>query len=149
MTQQESINDAVRHDDAIAFLSTSLASLQTQVRILIVEDDPNDILFLRTMLAKYPCRVDVLSKVREFPAFIHSNAHKINLVFLDVKLNGGSGFELMRLAKQSNLILNFIVLTGDKNPSIEEQAMSLGAIAVFVKPPTVQELESVLGKLVK
>ncbi len=64
----------------------------------------------------------------------------VDLIFLDVKMPGQSGIELLRGIKARDPGIPIIMITG--YPSVDNivQSMKMGASTVFAKPPNIDEL---------
>jgi CheY-like chemotaxis protein len=124
--------------------------------ILVVEDNPDDAFFMRHALKKAgitdPVRIaedgqaalDYLSgtgKYSDRAAFPLPN-----VIFLDLKLPGPSGFEVLSWIYQHPALraLPVYILTGSSEDRDREQARQLGARDYFVKPPDPAILRQIL-----
>lgn len=69
-------------------------------------------------------------------------------VLLDIQMPGLDGYEVMAAMAASGFFLPVILMTGDTNPAVREQALRAGAVALLRKPFTdVQMLEAIGGAL--
>ena len=64
----------------------------------------------------------------------------IEVVLLDLKMPGLSGFDTLREFKRIDPVLEVIILTGHLLKSTEQEGLALGAFAYLTKPCTVAEL---------
>jgi len=118
----------------------------TDFTLLLVEDDPNDILLIQRAFAKASL-VNPIKIVRDGEEALHYLAGTGSytdrsrypipaLILLDLKLPRKSGFEVLQwLREQPGLAhIPVIVLTSSKESSDINQAYSLGANSYLVKP---------------
>lgn len=115
--------------------------------VLIAEDDPNDILFLRRAFAKSGLRVllhevtdgeEAKAYLEGAPPFEDRAKHPLpDVMLLDLRLPRFSGLELLEwLSHQSGLNeIPAVVLTGSAAPKDIERAYALGAQSCLVKQP--------------
>jgi CheY-like chemotaxis protein len=118
----------------------------TDFIMLLVEDDPNDILLIQRAFAK-ACLVNPLKVVRDGEEalnylsgsgeFADRGRYPLpSLILLDLKLPRKSGLEILQwLRQQPNLKhIPVIVLTSSKESSDVSRAYDLGANSYLVKP---------------
>lgn len=73
-----------------------------------------------------------------------------DLLLVDTSLPGMSGLELCRLVREERRLrsLPIMLVSGDADPELKEEARRLGAVDIIVKPfQTLPFLASVLGHL--
>ena len=124
--------------------------------ILLIEDDPNDVLLFKKAVANSPFKVDVvvlndgekaitfLSQSR--PASDHPHP---DLVLLDLKLPKKSGFEVLTWIKQHPdlKVTPVVILSSSKQAQDLETAYQLGANSYLVKPTGFFELNNLVEDL--
>ncbi len=124
--------------------------------ILLIEDDPNDVLLFEKAVANSPFKVDVvvlndgekaitfLSQSR--PASDHPQP---DLVLLDLKLPKKSGFEVLTWIKQHPdlKVTPVVILSSSKQAQDLETAYQLGANSYLVKPTGFFELNTLVEDL--
>jgi len=105
----------------------------TEIKVLFVDDDENARKHYRSILRQ------------EFPSFVISEAQdfeegqkkiydfKPDLIFMDIRLPGNGGFDLIRKIKDENLKIATIVLTGYDIPEYRREAKRLGCCAFIYK----------------
>lgn len=120
--------------------------------LLIVEDEPNDVFFLRRGLGK----AGIVNDIREARdgeeavaylegrgEFADRNRHPLpSLILLDLKLPRRSGLELLEWLRKGPVPLReipVIVLTSSKERRDMDRADELGVVAYYVKPVGYQE----------
>lgn len=132
-------------DTAIKALSDGLVALQRKVRVLIAEDDKADADYLVQLLKEFPCEVEFCDT---FPICKELVCVKdFDVVFLDLKLPSGSGFDLLESAISCFRRAKFIIVTGFSDSFIVERALQLGTVAVLVKPVKREDLQSIFSQL--
>lgn len=127
--------------------------------ILVVEDDPNDFLLLQRKLRQTRLRRPVqlmesgerlLEYLEAAPPFEDRKAHPPpGFVFLDLKLPGMSGFEVLSWIRQRPKFKNLlvVVLTGSPLTIDNYRAFELGANGYLVKPVTTESLSNLAASL--
>jgi len=140
-------------------LAKELRSMNSDTaRILIVDDEDNDVFLLRTAMEwaglTNPVEVacngrqaidhlgDALEKTQSLPFLIR-------LVLLDLKMPGLNGFDVLRWRLGQPALLNvpFVVLTSSDLDCDREQSLELGAAEYRVKPREIHELVLLLKQL--
>lgn len=118
----------------------------TDFIMLLVEDDPNDILLIQRAFAK-ACLVNPLKVVRDGEQAINylagtgdfadrSRYPLPSLILLDLKLPRKSGLEVLEWLRQQPMLKQtpVIVLTSSKESSDVSRAYELGANSYLIKP---------------
>lgn len=126
-----------------------MTALRRRVRVVVVEDSAGDVLILRHLLESYPCDISEFQSAKEAEIFMANNPTLVDLVFLDIKLLGMSGLDLVKHTKSMGLSFNYVITTGYDDPLIASQAHELGVIAIFRKPPTKEQMDSIFGQITK
>lgn len=115
------------------------------VRILHVEDDPDDAFFFRRAIknVKPECELHVVNDGESamnylLSAAVESNtgAHPMpDLMVLDLKLNGSSGFEILSWTRAQDGLksLPIVILSGSSLAEDQRKACDLGASDFIVK----------------
>ena len=130
------------------------------MRILAVDDDPNDLLFLELAFAKGCPDVPVhfVSSGRQVLDYLtgakpYANRKKFpmpTLLLLDLKMPEISGFDLMKWVREQPGIehLRIAVLSGSDLEADIEKASMLGAVAYYTKPSDPDKLIGIVRELV-
>ncbi|MBL0030457.1 MAG: EAL domain-containing protein [Rhodanobacteraceae bacterium] len=105
------------------------------IRLLLVDDDLEDVMIVRDMLANHPdgmrMRIDAVSDEASANAALSSHAH--DAVLLDYQLAGSDGLALMVSRAEDPSRPPFIVLTGHGNAEIDERCLAAGAADYLTK----------------
>lgn len=104
------------------------------IKILLVDDDEEDYIITRDIIDDIPHRrysIDWLSNFERAVEEINKKRHDIYLV--DYRLRAESGLELIKIAVQNGSTSPLILLTGQGDIEIDEQAMKAGASDYLVK----------------
>jgi CheY-like chemotaxis protein len=114
----------------------------TQKKILIVDDDPDIVLALATMLedAGY-----VVVTTDESGCLEHFHERDLpNMILLDMLLSGLDGREIARQLKGQSTTQHIPILMLSAHPSAEQEAKAAGAGDFLAKP---FELDELLAKV--
>ena len=127
--------------------------------ILLVEDDDNDVFFMKRAmkLAGISNPLHVASDGRQAIQYLggsgeHSNRAKFPLpclVLLDLKLPHVMGLDVLKWIREQPELKNVIVLvfTSSKLPPDISRAYALGANSYLVKPSSSAELPNMVGMI--
>lgn len=74
--------------------------------------------------------------------------HKPDILILDIRLPGMDGLEVLRRIKEENIAVSAIMITAFHDMETTIQAMRLGAYDYIHKPLDIDELETVIDKVV-
>ncbi|NNE90887.1 MAG: response regulator [Verrucomicrobiales bacterium] len=127
-----------------------------QIDILLVEDSAAQALLVKTLL-KPPWRVmEVASDGNMAMRFLNkeeefSGVSKPHLILLDINMPHKNGFEVLAEIKENPDLKHIPVVmftTSDEKKDIEK-AYDGGASSYIEKPPSIDELESILDDLVE
>jgi CheY-like chemotaxis protein len=129
--------------------------------LLLVEDDPNDVLFLQKGLEKAG-GVETLRVVRDglealdylngSGAFSDRERHpRPSLMVLDLKLPRLSGLELLRRMRETPDLKapQVAILTSSREASDIERAYALGAAAYLVKPVGFEQFRGIAAAILR
>ena len=128
------------------------------LRVLLVEDDPNDILLIQRAFGKAQLTAPFqVSNGEEAIAYLAGEGnytdrelHPLpNLVLLDLKLPRKSGLEVLGWLRQQPVLqrLPVVVLTSSRERSDVNRAYELGANSYLVKPVRSQDLVEMIKSL--
>lgn len=130
--------------EAFAKLHELWQGLNRSVRLLLVEDDMNDVRLINHVVGDFKVRLRIAITGSEAKQWLMEEDYDI--VLLDLKLPDMSGVELIQWAKGRNAALPFVVLTGmsDASPLIKDSLLA-GAECVIQKPLTPDNAKMILG----
>jgi DNA-binding response OmpR family regulator len=118
-------------------------------RILIVDDEPNVRLVLRTALEAARYRVVEAEDGALALARLKTNAEPYDLVLLDLLMPRMDGMELLRQLRTSDLAVPVVILTAHGSIPEAVEAMKLGAIDFLTKPITPEALRRVVAEVIE
>jgi len=107
-------------------------------RILVVDDDVSILKVLQMRLESEKYAVVAASEIREAKERITEGGFEIAL--LDLKLEGGTGIELMKSLREVDPDLPVIILTAYGTIESAVEAMKEGAYSYLTKPFDYREL---------
>lgn len=120
--------------------------------ILLVDDDDDAHFFMRRSLKKLGISMQVheVHGGKEAIAYLErcvAGAHPYPaIVFLDIKMPGTNGFDVLKWIQERNLTrrMPVVMLSSSDDPRDLAQAMGLGANCYFTKPPPPELLRTVV-----
>jgi signal transduction histidine kinase len=107
-----------------------------RIKLLAIEDDPNDIFFIRRSLPEY---VDAVYANDGPQGIAFSKEQKFNIVMLDLKLPHMSGFEVLAQLREFNAETPIVMFSSSSQSADQHRAGELGATDYFTKPSSSQE----------
>ena len=115
-------------------------------KILLVEDEKNIILGVRTCLDAVGYKVDIVENGEDALAYVQKE--KPDLILLDLLLPKVDGFEVLAALKSdtSTSAIPVIVLTAKAEEEDRQRVLDAGADAYMTKPFRPQELWDILKK---
>ena len=71
-----------------------------------------------------------------------------NFIFLDLNMPGVAGTEILKFLRREPRLIRVpvVVVTSDDQPETRTRVLKLGAKAIFIKPATIEFLETALKK---
>jgi CheY-like chemotaxis protein len=120
------------------------------VRVLLVEDHPDTLDTIATLLRQAGATVEALPSAQE--AFDSYQASPPDILVCDLILHGASGFSLMRRIRAARVgpYLPAIAVTGQHRADVRDEARDAGFDAFLSKPiladDLVRTVRGLLGK---
>jgi DNA-binding NtrC family response regulator len=111
--------------------------------VLIIDDDRLTRWSVSKILERTGYRVREAKSFAEGTAAVE--AHRPDLVLLDVKLPDGDGFALLKSVRASSPELPVIIMTAHASPETAEEAERLGARGHLAKPCDAATLQSLVA----
>lgn len=105
-----------------------------ELRILLIEDDEDDVLITRELLEEgspVATRLDWVATAVEGLARLRQRDHDVALV--DYRLGPDSGIDLIRQARAEGCTIPIILLTGQGDQELDSRAVEIGAADYLVK----------------
>jgi CheY-like chemotaxis protein len=107
-------------------------------RVLIVEDTPENMYALKRVFQHEG--FEIIEATNGHEAVQKSEEEKPDLILMDMRLPGLSGYEATERIRQKLPALPIIAITADALPGDREKALELGCIAYFSKPIQYREI---------
>jgi two-component system, cell cycle sensor histidine kinase and response regulator CckA len=100
---------------------------QLVTHLLVVEDDPDDLLLLRNYLEEAAGTFDVFSVATAAEAEIHLTCSLVDLILLDLSLPDATGLDALRRLRRKTSTIPIVVLSGFPENYLELEAVRQGA----------------------
>jgi len=114
-------------------------------KILVIED--ND--FVRMQVVTYLQEAGyVVTEARDGEAALKMLSADLALVILDVRMAPIDGFEFIKAVRGRNTTLPMILVTGDQNPDLLNEASKWSVSAVLMKPVQRERLISMAERAI-
>jgi DNA-binding response OmpR family regulator len=115
------------------------------LEILLIEDDPDDVLFAKEALrsVKFKAHVTVASTAKEgLASATRRKGREPDVILLDLRLPGANGAELIRDLRAAGVQAPCIIVTGmpDQARLLESAMLALGAVEILHKPYEASDL---------
>lgn len=105
---------------------------KTAVRVLVVDDEEAVARTVARWLLREGMEVEVAHSPRE--AFLILERFPCDLVFADIHMPGGNGFDLARRLKERDATIQVIIMTGSTSVELAIEALRMHADDYLVKP---------------
>jgi signal transduction histidine kinase/CheY-like chemotaxis protein len=134
-------------DETIGESRDTLPAAETEqllrgIRILLVEDNPLNVLVAQTMLENHGATVDVAVNGAEALDKLDARSHQ--LILMDLHMPVMDGYEATVLLRKRGETLPIIALTASTPKEVESDAFAAGLNDVVVKPFSPDELYRVI-----
>ena len=114
-------------------------------RILLVDDEENARLALSRLLSREGYTVDTVAN--GFEALNHLREHNVNLIVSDINMPEMDGITFLREVNKSFPGSKVIMITAYGGVETYIEAMNLGAFEYINKPVKIEELKSIMSKI--
>ncbi len=111
-------------------------------KLLIVDDEIDIREFAKSFFTKRDIEVLTASGGNEALKII--NEHHPDLVLLDVQMEEISGIEVLKKLRNEKNDVGVIMVTGTEDPSVIDEANSLGVKGYVHKPLVLEDLEKIV-----
>jgi len=113
-------------------------------RILVVDDDQGILDSFEVLLGD---RYDLVKAENGFEALQIIEADPPQLIFLDIKMPGLDGIDILRKLKKDQKNVEVVIITATDQEKTEEEAKSLGVIDYLKKPLDIFEVERITSQI--
>ena len=115
-----------------------------QKRILVVDDDQGILDSFEVLLGD---RYDLVKADNGYEALRIIETSTPQLVFLDIKMPGLDGIEILKRLQEDQRKVEVVVITAVNQEGTEEEAKSLGVIDYLKKPLNIVEVERITSQV--
>jgi len=122
---------------------TEAVAHPVRAEVLVVEDDADQSELLAHLLRLQGAVVTKAGNVAGALEVL-GGPTRFQLAFVDLRLPGGSGVEIVRLIKERRRGTHIIVVTG--SPDLLMQALDFGYLGIILKPYSINAVREVMGK---
>jgi CheY-like chemotaxis protein len=112
--------------------------------IVVVDDDQGILESFDAMLGD---EYTLVTMDNGFEALEYVKSHKPKLIFLDIKMPGMSGIEVLKRLRQSEVDAAVVIVTATTKAHYEEEAEELGITGYLHKPFEVDDVEDITRRV--
>lgn len=113
--------------------------------ILVVDDEQSICLLLRDVLARFGHQVITCQDGEA--AIEMASDRRLDLIFLDIRMPGMSGLDVLKKLRDLQREAKFVMITGFAKDDIIEEALQSGASACLSKPFRLAQVVELLEQL--
>lgn len=120
------------------------------ITALLIDDDANLRNGMKSMLARYAPDIKILGEADSVKTGVKAmQQHNPDVVFLDIQLGDGTGFDILEqiAASRGSLTSHIVFITAHEQYAVK--AFRFSALDFLLKPVDPEELEKVAGKIKK
>lgn len=108
--------------------------IKQNIAILLIEDDKEDYMITRDLLSEILSSASKLEWAKSYSEGITKLlSHQYDVVLVDYHLNTQTGIDLIREVKEKECSFPIILLTGERDPDLDQKALEAGAANYLVK----------------
>lgn len=120
---------------------------QDKVKIIVVDDEPSVLESFKMILQIKDYEVETFA---DGPSAINSlEPGKFDLAFIDLKLPGMDGIEILKNLKQKDPTLECVIVTAYATESSHSNAITLGALEYLRKPFLMEEIYELVERALR
>jgi len=115
-------------------------------QILVVDDEPEMRSLLREIIQAYQCVPLEAAKATE--AMAHMEKYRVDLVLLDIHMQGASGVDLLKVMRRRHLKIPVIIISGFVTEELAAELAEFTVIGIVAKPFTPKRIIEEIQKVV-
>lgn len=120
------------------------------MRVLIADDEVKVCTLLQNIINWQSLDLEIVGIVHDGDSALKFiNEHNPDIVITDIRMPGCSGIELIRVVRETNRNIHFIIVSGYHEFDYANQAIKYGVEDYLLKPIKQKELERVLNKIIQ
>ena len=113
-------------------------------RILVVDDDQGILDSFEVLLGD---RYDLVKAENGYKALQILKENPPNLMFLDIKMPGIDGIDILRRLHEEKKEVDVVVITASQQESVEDEAKSFGILNYLRKPLDIFEIDRITSQV--
>lgn len=125
---------------AMCRLPIECRMVETNIRVLVVDDDEDMRATLMDFISQLGVRVSTAGTIAEAERALREEKPPFDLVFTDLRLPGGSGLDILKAAHARSSETLISIVTGYASLETAIEAIRLGAYDYITKPFTLDEI---------
>jgi len=115
-------------------------------QILVVDDEPEMRNILREVIQSKKCVAIEASKATEALAYMEK--YRVDLVLLDIHMQGASGVDLLKVMRRRHLKIPTIIISGFVTEELAAEIAKQGVVGIVAKPFTPTRILDEIQKVV-
>jgi len=120
------------------------------ITALLIDDDSNLRNGMKSMLERYAPEIQILGEADSVKTGTNAiEYHQPNVIFLDIQLGDGTGFDILEQLSQRNVSLNSHVVFITAHEEYAVKAFRFSALDYLLKPVDPDDLKKVIEKVKK
>ena len=116
-------------------------------RILIVDDEPTLIFFLKQGLTESHPAYQVEGALSGEEALVKLTYNSYDLLLTDLKMPGINGFTLVEVARSLHPQINVILMTAFGSPEVQDESDQLQVNGYLIKPFPTSQLQEMIEEI--
>jgi len=118
--------------------------MYTKIKTIIVDDNPQSVSMLKYLLADFTEEFDLVGEAGTFRQAVElMNQSPFDLVFLDIELPGGTGFDILEQVKHKNFMVIFVT----SHQQFAIHAIKANAVDYLLKPVSQSDFKMALDRI--
>ena len=113
-------------------------------RILVVDDDQGILDSFEVLIGD---RYDLVKAENGYKALQILKENPPNLMFLDIKMPGIDGIDILRRLHEEKKEVDVVVITASQQESVEDEAKSFGILNYLRKPLDIFEIDRITSQV--
>lgn len=114
-------------------------------RILVVDDEKNICDLLKVALEQIGCAVETTTEGPQAIGWAHE--HTYDAIFLDIKMPGMNGVEVLKNLRKVQPNAAFVMITGYAGSDLVDESLSSGAFVCLSKPFGISQVQDIIRTL--
>lgn len=116
-------------------------------QILVVDDEPEMRSLLREIIQTYHCVPLEAAKATEAMGIMEK--YRVDLVLLDIHMQGASGVDLLKVMRRRHLRIPAIIISGFVTEELAAELSEFTVVGIVAKPFTPKRIIEEIQKVVK